>query len=991
MICIVFNFLVLFLLNKQTLLFLIVILKGTTMKTIVQNMHKALLLMVIALLGSSSVFALTPPVNIGHTVKSQNPLKVEIWFMTDSRDVDAVEYAVYQASGQTEDMSLFSKVGTVQRTNKEKYYYTTENLAPGSYTFFVKSVDQGGNESDRSKITVVKQSNEDNSKIKIEGNIPDFVCRGKELRIEFKGVLPNTEGSQFRYELLNAPDGMEISPNGVVEWFASEAISATMVTFAVRVSVDGNPNATNVKQVAIKIKNCDETPKDELYINEPPRKACVGKEYRYEFGGKYKGSRENVTIRYTVLSGPLSISVDEPGVGIFTPSEVGEVRIVLLVEAVGEGVVITRREVVIELRVTNCDDDDDDKEEKTGLRFVSSPRKEICLQGENGNTSVFRYESRALISKEAQGTVTYTLLEGPDGMEISPEGVIAWNVTAAGSYEVVIEASTTLADGSVLKAEQKFVLRVIDCQEERPKELGCAIITGSVNAANALIGDGAIVSLFRVDVVDRDGGEVKNVQRLYRAKVINGVYEIKVPKGSYKLRIEGGRVVPEWFENVTEGENATVVLVECDETKTIDFTVETRPAPVPLVITGRVVDAATGAGIGGAKVIVRPINNDVKNGSEVSRFVATTGNDGSFTLTAQGNDNFMAYAEAQGYDVQYFDGVSDATGVKPINSQNANEVNFSLSVQAGMVQGISGSIVDVTGAGIVGKVIAYQVLDADGAKPNNDRRATYSVETDNIGNYSFRSMLPGNYVFMAFPMDRDFAPAYYNSDATELTTDWQNATVVEVGEVMPTVQYNILVGARTGEKGLGTMKGKIREGKNAGLLAPSTDDQPTVFGAVITVFDDNKEVSSVGVSAYDGSFNVNELSIGTFSFVAQKVGYYPESGFVTVDAGGNISVTNDIELQPISITSVQENEWSKLSVYPNPATTNSSMVFVGNGSSATVSVYNTMGVQVMTMNVPTTIGTTAVNFSVANLASGVYTVKVTNGSLVETTQMSVVR
>jgi uncharacterized GH25 family protein len=958
------------------------------MKPIVQNMHKALLLIVIALLGSTSVFALTPPVNIGHTVKSQNPLKVELWFVVDTRDMDAVEYAVYQASGQTEDMSQFSKVGTVQRTDKEKYYYTAENLAPGSYTFFVKSVDQGGNESERSKITIVKQSNEDNSKIKIEGNIPEFVCRGKELRIEFKGSLPNTEGSQFRYELLNAPDGMEISPNGVVEWLASESISATMVTFAVRVSVDGNPNATNVKQVAIKIKNCDETPKDELYINEPPRKACVGKEYRYEIGGKYKGTRENVTIRYTVLDGPLSISVDEPGVGIFTPSEVGEVRIVVLVEAVGEGVVITRREVVIELRVTNCDENN---EEKAGLRFVSSPRKEICLQGENSNTSVYRYESRALISKEAQGDITYALLQGPDGMEISPNGVIAWVVSAAGEYEVVIEASTTLADGSVLKAEQKFVLRVVDCQEERPKELGCAIIRGSVNASNSFVGDGAIVSLFRVDVVDANGGEIKNVQRLYKAKVINGVYEIKVPKGSYKLRIEGGRVVPEWFENVSEGADATIVLVECDETKAVDFMVETQPEPVPLVITGRVVDAVTGSGIGGAKVIVRPINNDVKNGTEVTRFVATTGNDGSFTLTAQGNGSYMAYAEAQGYMVQFFDGVTDATGAKPINRDNATDVNFSLSVQAGMVQGISGTIVDETGAGIVGKVVAYQVQDANGTKPNNENRAAYSVETDNIGNYNFKAMLPGNYVFMAFPMDRDFAPAYYNSNPTELTTDWQNATVVEVGDIMPAVQYNILVGVRTGEKGLGSMRGKIREGKNAGLMAPTTDDQPTVFGAVITVFDDNKEVSAVGVSAYDGSFTVEEISIGTFSFVAQKVGYYPESGFITVDAGGNISVTNDIELQPISFTSVQEDETSILSVYPNPAVGKSTIQFVGNGSIATVSVYNTMGVQVMTMNTPTTVGTTSVNFSVANLATGMYTVKVTNGSFVQTTQMSVVR
>jgi protocatechuate 3,4-dioxygenase beta subunit len=960
------------------------------MKSIVQNMHKAILLMVIALLGSTSLFALTPPVNIGHTVKSQNPLKVELWFIVDSRDVDAIEYAVYQASGQTEDMSQFTKIGTVQKTNKEKYYYTVDNLAPGSYTFFVKSVDQAGVESDRSMITVVKQKNEDNSKIKIEGNIPGFLCIGENLRIEFTAMLANTEASQFNYELLDAPDGMTISESGVLEWNGSANVNATMISFAVRVSVEGNPNATNVKQVAIKIKNCDETPKDELYINEPPRKACVGKEYRYEIGGKYKGTRENVTIRYTVISGPLSISVDEPGVGIFSPSEVGDVRIVLLVEAVGEGIVITRREVVIELRVTNCDEDD--KEEKAGLRFVSSPRKEICLLNDRQENAVYRYESRALISKEAQGNVTYALLQGPDGMTISSNGVVEWPVSGAGEYEVVIEATTTLEDGTSLRTEQRFVLRVIDCNEERPKDLGCAIIEGNVwSNGNAIGGEGAVVSLFRTDVLDANGNELKNIERLYRAKVMNGRYEVKVPNGSYKLRIEGGGVIPEWFENVTEGDAATVVSVNCDETRAVNFDVERREEAAPMTINGRVIDAATGAGVSGVKVVVRANTSDHKNGNAVQRFFATTGNDGNYVLTAPSHQSYIAYVEAQGYMVQYFDGVTDATGATPINNENVGQINFALTPQAGMVQGISGTIVDETGAGIVGKVVAYQVADANGTKPNNDNRAAYTVETDNIGNYSFRAMLPGNYVFMAYPMDREFVPGYYNSNSSELTTDWQNATVVEVGEVMPTVQYNILVGIRKGEKGLAKLRGHVRAGKNAGILVPSINELQTVFGAVITVFDDNKEVSSVGVSNFDGTFEVNELSIGTFNFVAQKVGYYPESGTISMDAAGNITVDQDIELQPISFTSVQESEESLLSIYPNPAINKSTVQFVGNGAASTIAVYNTMGVQVMTMNVPTTLGSTTVQFSVANLATGIYTVKVSNGSFVQTTQMSVVR
>jgi|GEM_PF-1733946 len=961
------------------------------MKPIVQNIQKALLIAVIAILGASSVFALTPPVNIGHTIKTQNPLKVELWFIIDDMDTDAVEYSIYQATGQTEDLALFSKIGKVTRQSKEKYYYTVENLTPGTYTFFVKSVDQAGVESLRSKVTVVKSNNEESSKINLEGKIPESVCRGKELRIEFKSTLKNTDASQFRYELLNAPEGMTISQSGLLEWNISATTNSTTVSFGVRVSVEGKPEATTVKQVSIKIKNCDEAPKDELTFNEPKRKACIDKEYEYLIGAKYKGARENVQIRYTVMSGPDGISINsETGLVQYNPKELGVDRIVILIEALVGNDVIIRKELVIEVKVTNCDENND---EKAGLRFVSTPRKEICLLNDNGENSTYRYESRAIISKEAKGTVTYALLQSPDGMTISANGLVEWSNISVGEYEIVIEATTTLEDGTVLRSEQKYVLRVKDCKKETPKEVGCAVIEGTISTgANSVGGEGSIVTLWRIDLIDQSGNDVKNVERIYRAKVMNGRYEIKVPAGTYKLRIEGAGIVSEWFENVREGADATEVNVSCDDNREVNFDVERKQELAPMMIRGKVSDIVNGSAIGGAKVTLRPILDNLKNGTDMPRHSTTTNSEGMFVITVPGGMRYIAYTEAQGYSVLYFDGVSDATGAKPISSENSENVNFALSMQAGTVQGISGTILSETGAGIVGKVIAYQIKDEFGANSDRKKRPVFTVESDVIGNYSFKAMLPGNYIFLAIPMDVEFAPGYYQAGSASTTPNWQSATVVSVGDIMPTVQYNIIVGVRAGEKGLGSMRGKIRERKNAGIIVLGSEELPTISGAIITIYDENKEISAVSISTFDGTFEVKEISIGSFNYVAEKVGFNQESGFITVDAQGNINVDKDIELLPlIDVTSVNDKENVALTAYPNPSTSRTSVQFDGNGSQATIALYNTMGVQVMSMNTPTNVGSTTVVLSLGNVSTGMYTVKVTNGSFFLTTPISVVR
>ena len=80
------------------------------------------------------------------------------WFGMQGNDVPG-SYNVYQASKETEDLTKFTKIGSVvvdpAKPPRENFYtYNVENLAAGTYTFFVRAV-WGNEESARTMIKVV--------------------------------------------------------------------------------------------------------------------------------------------------------------------------------------------------------------------------------------------------------------------------------------------------------------------------------------------------------------------------------------------------------------------------------------------------------------------------------------------------------------------------------------------------------------------------------------------------------------------------------------------------------------------------------------------------------------------------------------------------------------------------------------------------------------------------------------------------------------------
>jgi hypothetical protein len=100
----------------------------------------------------------------------------------------------------------------------------------------------------------------------------------------------------------------------------------------------------------------------------------------------------------------------------------------------------------------------------------------------------------------------------------------------------------------------------------------------------------------------------------------------------------------------------------------------------------------------------------------------------------------------------------------------------------------------------------------------------------------------------------------------------------------------------------------------------------------------------------------------------------------TSDYGNNLYVDN-VNLG--SVTGIKQNTEAQVSfeLYPNPATTNATIkAYSANEQSGTVTIYNTLGQVVKSMNVNLNAGTNDVNVNTADLSAGVYNVVLSTSS-----------
>lgn len=142
------------------------------------------------------------------------------WYGIKGNDVPD-SYNVYQASKETEDLTKFTKIGSVvvdpaKPPRDDFYTYNVENLADGTYTFFVRAV-WGNEESARTMIKVVTIKDKSEKKVIIVSVPLKNGSAGK--RYTYPVRAETNAGTKIHYGIVNGPEGMTIDQEtGVIVW-----------------------------------------------------------------------------------------------------------------------------------------------------------------------------------------------------------------------------------------------------------------------------------------------------------------------------------------------------------------------------------------------------------------------------------------------------------------------------------------------------------------------------------------------------------------------------------------------------------------------------------------------------------------------------------------------------------------------------------------------------------------------------------------------------
>ena len=638
-------------------------------------------------------------------------------------------------------------------------------------------------------------------------------------------------------------------------------------------------------------------------------------------------------------------------------------------------------------------------EDKTEAKiwFASSPVK-------TGHVSKpYSYEAKA--KALVDGMIRYSLINAPEGMTINAEtGLITWNEPRAGRYEITVKASIE-AGGVVIFTKQSYVLE-IGKGEDEPKH--CATLTGDVkfeDPANTVVR--GVVIAWRLDRATKDNGDtLETFSPVYKAEIKGGMYILEVPAGTYKLRVEGENFLAEWHENVGELADAMTVVAECNTRTVVNFTVTARPEPTIVVIKGRVFDALTKAGLKALVIFDARSKEDGGVDGRYRRLVAETNAEGNYEIRLQAGVNYVAYAKILGHDnkesdylAEFWNDTHDASTATLINvTANEDGINFSMDKRPVFENGFSGMLKNThTGAGVSGKVIAYLIHHKikDSGDTLLDKHSVQTVETDANFGYRFTNLEPGIYIVFGVPSERPNVPGWMKFAGTA-ATEWHEATRIEVGEVMLTVEYDILLDTAKGERGKGRVRGWIYD-KRGGIFNKEDNDgrvqnASAVTGSLVVARDEDGDIIDFALSENEGAFELTELSVGTITVTADRLDFDPTSQVITLDAAntdhqlslGLVASVTGVEV-PVDAVGGTVNLW------PNPASANATVRFSSVTGSADIRILSMTGVVLATQNVNVNSGETSVVLNTNALPIGMVMVHVTNGTSTFALPLQIVR
>ena len=277
---------------------------------------------ILSLLMSFVVFATPPTRPTEFTVKldgnGQPPATAILKWKAPSDDT-TLEYVVYMASIINNTPTDFRAI--LETFNTEAL---VKELQAGIYKFYVIARNKDG-ASDASEKVMITVAGVNNTTFKFISEPIRTGIAGAPYAYQVKLSFPADYKGGISYALDKSPDGMSITPNGLIEWK-----SPVKGVFVITVSATMNDAPKlKISQTYELTINAGGTTSKFAIVTAPIVKGCVGKEYVYE--PKVTVPVDGGKVFWSLISSPDGMSINENTGRIFwIPTKAGAYKIILL-------------------------------------------------------------------------------------------------------------------------------------------------------------------------------------------------------------------------------------------------------------------------------------------------------------------------------------------------------------------------------------------------------------------------------------------------------------------------------------------------------------------------------------------------------------------------------------------------------------------------------------------------------------------------------------
>ncbi len=235
------------------------------------------------------------------------------------------------------------------------------------------------------------------------------VNEGSLLSFTVGAIDADLPAQRLVYSLAQAPVGLTITSNGVVNWRPTEAQGPATNVVLVRVTDDGQPalSATNAIEIAVR------------EVNQSPVLAPVADtsvDTLSELVIRLAATDADLPAQplvYRVVSGPAGMAVDEQGVLRWVPTRAQAGRVSVQV-SVSDGVATAIREFAVTVRLANA-----------------APVFTVVSNRRVSEGSLITFTLTATDDDVPAQRLTYGLIQGPEGLTVGTNGLLSWRPTEA--------------------------------------------------------------------------------------------------------------------------------------------------------------------------------------------------------------------------------------------------------------------------------------------------------------------------------------------------------------------------------------------------------------------------------------------------------------------------------------------------------------------------------------------------------------------------------